>query len=156
MSAPLSRSALVEGMQKIFDSSFPAKVNFKALAVHADLSTEAEMAVTEDVMNPQQAVHGGALMTFLDTLPAIGAVAASLADGKVPAFSTSEMTTYFLDKAPLGTTVRGRGTVVRWGGKSAVWELHAYAQDGTLVAKAIQTLRFKDFIDTSKLAELAD
>jgi len=156
MSAVKTRSALVKALQPIFDQSFPSKVNFKATAINADLSVEAEMAVDDSVMNPQKIAHGGAIMTFMDTLPGLGCSAAALAANVMPAFSTSEMTVYFLDAAKAGTIVKGVGTVVRWGGKSVVWQLEAFNEDGTLIAKGMQTMRLKEFIDTAKLSGLPD
>lgn len=81
-------------------------------------------------------VHGGALMSFADTLGAIGALL-NLRPGQTTA--TLESKTNFLAAAPVGVALTGETTPLHRGRRTQIWETAIRDQSGRLVAKVTQT-----------------
>lgn len=82
-------------------------------------------------------LHGGAVMSFADSLGAIGAFL-SLPDG-ARSTTTLESKTNFLSAAKAGTTVTGEATPVHSGKRTGVWQTKITSEDGKAVALVIQT-----------------
>jgi len=81
-------------------------------------------------------VHGGALMTFADTLGALGAIL-NLRAGQWT--TTLESKTNFLAAAALGVTLTGTTTPLHRGRRTQIWETAITDEAGRLVAKVTQT-----------------
>ena len=81
-------------------------------------------------------VHGGALMSFADTLGAIGALM-NLRPGQTTA--TLESKTNFLAAAPIGVTLTGEATPLHRGRRTQIWETAIRDESGRLIAKVTQT-----------------
>lgn len=95
------------------------------------------LKVTEPLCTTGGRMHGGALMSFADTL---GAVAAFLVlpEGATGT-TTLESKTNFTGGAMLGTTVTGTTTPVHVGRRTSVWQTRIENEDGKLVAIVSQT-----------------
>ncbi len=91
-------------------------------------------------LNITGAVHGGFLMTVLDTLMG-HAVFTYLGDPAVR-FATSSMTTHFLE-AVSGGTLSGEGRVVARNEQYATAEAHPKDGEGRLVATAEAVFTFR-------------
>ena len=81
-------------------------------------------------------LHGGAIMSFADTLGAMGAFL-NLAPGA--ATTTVESKTNFLAAVPLGQVAKGVTVPVHKGRKLTVWETRIYREDGKLAALVTQS-----------------
>ncbi len=81
-------------------------------------------------------LHGGAIMSFADTLGAAGAFL-NLEPGK--ATTTVESKTNFLSAVPVGQVARGVTVPVHRGRMLTVWETHIYREDGKLAAMVTQS-----------------
>jgi 1,4-dihydroxy-2-naphthoyl-CoA hydrolase len=93
--------------------------------------------VVEDAhCNGTSFVHGGALMTFADTLGALGAIL-NLRHGQQT--TTLESKTNFLAAAARGTTLTGETTPLHRGRRTQVWETAIRDETGKLIAKVTQT-----------------
>ena len=82
-------------------------------------------------------LHGGAVMSFADSLGAIGAFL-SLPEG-AKTTTTLESKTNFLSAAKAGTTVTGEATPVHSGKRTGVWQTKITGEDGKAIALVIQT-----------------
>lgn len=82
-------------------------------------------------------LHGGAVMSFADSLGAIGAFL-SLPEG-AKTTTTLESKTNFLSAAKAGTSVTGEATPVHSGKRTGVWQTKITSEDGKAIALVIQT-----------------
>lgn len=104
-----------------------------------DASTEcviAELMVRAELCTTSDTIHGGAIMTFADTLGALGTVA-NLREGQWT--TTLESKTNFFGPAPSGTKLIGEATPLHRGRRTQVWETRLSNASGKLVAKVTQT-----------------
>ncbi len=102
----------------------------------SDDQLEAEMFVRDDMITPRDTCHGGALMSFADTMGAFS----TIANMPVGASTlTMESKTNFLRAAPLGQTLRGVCSAVHKGRRTQVWRTEIFREDGKLVAVVTQT-----------------
>jgi 1,4-dihydroxy-2-naphthoyl-CoA hydrolase len=77
-------------------------------------------------------VHGGAIMSFADTLGAAAAFINLPADAE--GTTTIESKTNFIAGAPVGSVVIGRTTLVHRGKRTQVWQTRGATDDEKLVA----------------------
>ena len=96
----------------------------------------AEIIVREDMSNGGGNIHGGALMTFADTL---GAVAPILNIPRDKRTTTLESKTNFIGPAPVGTKLIGEALPLHRGRTTQIWETRITTAEGRLVAKVTQT-----------------
>ncbi len=96
----------------------------------------AEMLVRDQVCNRAGILHGGALMSFADTLGAC-ATTLNLPDGAHT--TTVESKTNFLAPAPAGTTIIGECLPLHRGRRTMVWQTRITSTEGRLIAVVIQT-----------------
>jgi 1,4-dihydroxy-2-naphthoyl-CoA hydrolase len=96
----------------------------------------AEITVREDMSNGGGNIHGGALMTFADTL---GAVATMLNIPREKRTTTLESKTNFVGPAPVGAKLIGEATPLHRGRSTQIWETRVTTAEGKLVAKVTQT-----------------
>jgi 1,4-dihydroxy-2-naphthoyl-CoA hydrolase len=96
----------------------------------------AEMLVRDELCNGAGILHGGALMSFADTL---GACATTLNLPEGAHTTTVESKTNFLAPAPAGTKVIGECLPLHRGRRTMVWQTRINSEDGRLVAVVTQT-----------------
>ena len=96
----------------------------------------AEMLVRDELCNGAGILHGGALMSFADTL---GACATMLNLPEGAHTTTIESKTNFLAPAPAGTKVIGECLPLHRGRRTMVWQTRITSEEGRLIAVVIQT-----------------
>jgi 1,4-dihydroxy-2-naphthoyl-CoA hydrolase len=96
----------------------------------------AEMIVRDELCNGAGVLHGGALMSFADTL---GACATSLNLSEGAGTTTVESKTNFLAPAPAGTKVIGECLPLHRGRRTMVWQTRITSAEGRLIAVVTQT-----------------
>lgn len=100
-------------------------------------AVEARMLVRPDLCTLGGFAHGGAIMSFADTLGGAASFA-SLPDG-ARGTTTLESKTNFIGGAPAGSTLIGRCALVHRGRRTQVWQTRVATEDGRLVALVTQT-----------------
>jgi 1,4-dihydroxy-2-naphthoyl-CoA hydrolase len=100
-------------------------------------SLVARMLVRPDLCTIGGVAHGGAIMSFADTLGAAAAFINLPADAK--GTTTIESKTNFIAGAPSGRTVIGRTTLVHRGRRTQVWQTRVVTEQEKLVALVVQT-----------------
>jgi len=95
-----------------------------------------ELVVRADLCTAPQVMHGGAIMSFADTLGACGTIL-NLPRGA--GTTTLESKTNFIAGAPLGATLIGEATPVHRGRRTQVWTTRITTAEGRLVAIVTQT-----------------
>ena len=96
----------------------------------------ARIVVRPELGNGSKSIHGGALMSFADTL---GAVATTLGLKPGKATTTLESKTNFISPGLEGATLIGETLPLHRGGRTQVLETRITTEDGKLVAKVTQT-----------------
>ena len=96
----------------------------------------AEMVVRKDLCTNPEVLHGGAIMSFADTLGAY-ATMLNLKDGQ--GTTTIESKTNFLAPAPVGTAVKGECSAIHRGKRTMVWQTRLSNAEGRLIAIVTQT-----------------
>jgi len=96
----------------------------------------ATMTVRPDMVTRPETLHGGAVMSFADTVGAVATVV-NLPAGMVT--TTMESKTNFVRAAPVGTEVTGTAEPVHKGRSTQVWTTRITLPDGRLVAQVTQT-----------------
>ena len=104
--------------------------------VEAD-AVAARMVVRPDLCTLGGVAHGGAIMSFADTLGGAAAFV-GLPDG-AKGTTTLESKTNFVAGAPSGSTLVGRCVSVHRGRRTQVWQTRVETEDGKLVALVTQT-----------------
>jgi 1,4-dihydroxy-2-naphthoyl-CoA hydrolase len=114
---------------------FSRLLGIKILTVAPERVT-AEMIVGEDLCTEPAILHGGAIMSFADTLGA-HATMVNLTGGA--GTTTLESKTNFLASAPVGSRVLGECTALHRGRRTMVWQTRVTAENGRLLAVVTQT-----------------
>ncbi len=96
----------------------------------------AEMTVRADMCTEPAILHGGAMMSFADTLGA-NATVLNLTQGNWT--TTIESKTNFLAPAPVGSKVIGECSAIHRGKRTMVWQTRISNQQGRLLAIVTQT-----------------
>jgi 1,4-dihydroxy-2-naphthoyl-CoA hydrolase len=96
----------------------------------------AELVVREEHCTLGHTIHGGTIMTFADTLGAIGTVL-NLREGQ--STTTVESKTNFFAGAPVGSKVTAESVPLHRGRRTQVWETRLTNDAGRLLAKVTQT-----------------
>jgi 1,4-dihydroxy-2-naphthoyl-CoA hydrolase len=97
----------------------------------------ARMTVRPDLCTLGGFAHGGAIMSFADTLGGAAAFANLPAESK--GTTTIESKTNFIAGAPAGSTLLGRCALVHRGRRTQVWQTRVESEDGKLIALTLQT-----------------
>jgi len=100
-------------------------------------SLAARMLIRPDLCTAGGIAHGGAIMSFADTLGAAAAFINLPADANGTA--TVESKTNFITPAPAGSTVIGRTSMVHRGRRTQVWQTLVATEQEKLVALIVQT-----------------
>jgi 1,4-dihydroxy-2-naphthoyl-CoA hydrolase len=100
-------------------------------------AVEARMLVRPDLCTLGAIAHGGAIMSFADTLG--GAAAFIGLPAEANGTATLESKTNFIAGAPAGSTLIGRCSLVHRGRRTQVWQTRVETEDGKLIALTSQT-----------------
>jgi 1,4-dihydroxy-2-naphthoyl-CoA hydrolase len=100
-------------------------------------AVEARMAVRPDLCTLGAIAHGGAIMSFADTLG--GAAAFMNLPAEAKGTATLESKTNFIAGAPAGSTLIGRCVLVHRGRRTQVWQTRVESEEGKLIALTTQT-----------------
>ena len=100
-------------------------------------AVEARMIVRPDLCTIGGFAHGGAIMSFADTLGGAASFI-SLPEG-AKGTTTLESKTNFIGGAPVGATLTGKCAAIHRGRRTQVWQTRIETQDGKLVALVTQT-----------------
>ncbi|HYM16638.1 MAG TPA: PaaI family thioesterase [Dehalococcoidia bacterium] len=96
----------------------------------------AELEVRDDHCTVPGVMHGGAIMTFADTL---GGAATALNLPPGAGTTTIESKTNFFAPARPGDTIRGECVPLHRGRRTMVWQTRVTGPDGRLLAMVTQT-----------------
>ncbi len=126
--------SLIETLQRKLPD-YPRNLGIVYLEASSDRLV-AEITVREDMSNGNGTIHGGALMTFADTL---GAVATIINIPRDKNTTTLESKTNFIGRAPVGTKLIGEALPLHRGKTTQIWETRITTAEGKLIAKVTQT-----------------
>lgn len=98
---------------------------------------EGELVVREDLCTSGEALHGGASMSFADTLGGIATLGNLPDDAKGTV--TIESKTNFFRATPCGNKIVGRATPLHRGRTTHVWQTLVESEEGKTVAVVTQT-----------------
>ena len=124
-----------DSIQAILRPLFPGLMGVTLVDVTPE-RVVATMAVRPDLCTTGDAVHGGALMAFADTLGAVGTFM-NLPDGART--TTIESKTNFVGAAKVGSTLTGECTALHRGRTTMVWQTMIRNDAGKLCAVVSQT-----------------
>ena len=96
----------------------------------------AEMLVRPELCTVNSTIHGGAIMSFADTLGAAGTILNLPAGAGT---TTIESKTNFLAAAPVGAKLLGEALPVHRGRRTLVWQTRLTLENGRAVALVTQT-----------------
>jgi uncharacterized protein (TIGR00369 family) len=96
----------------------------------------AEMLVRPELCTVNSTIHGGAIMSFADTLGAAGTILNLPAGAGT---TTIETKTTFLAAAPAGAKLLGETTPVHRGRRTMVWQTRLTLENGRAMALVTQT-----------------
>ena len=125
----------LESLQAILQPLFPGLMGV-ALTEATPERVVATMVVRPELCTTGDAVHGGALMAFADTL---GAVGTFLNLPKGARTTTIESKTNFVGAASVGTTLTAECTAFHRGRTTMVWQTLIRNDKGRLCAIVSQT-----------------
>jgi 1,4-dihydroxy-2-naphthoyl-CoA hydrolase len=97
----------------------------------------ATLLVRDDLCTLGNAIHGGALMAFADTVGAAATII-NLPEGALGT-TTIESKTNFIGAAKAGVTLHAVATPVHRGRRTQVWQTRIETAEGKLVAMVTQT-----------------
>jgi uncharacterized protein (TIGR00369 family) len=115
---------------------FARLLGIEFINVEAD-TLAARMLIRPELCTIGGIAHGGAIMSFADTLGAAAAFINLPADAK--GTTTIESKTNFITGAPSGSTVIGRTSLVHRGRRTQVWQTLVATEQEKLVALIVQT-----------------
>jgi uncharacterized protein (TIGR00369 family) len=115
---------------------FAQLLGIEFLSVEAD-ALAARMVIRPELCTIGGVAHGGAIMSFADTLGAAAAFVNLPADAK--GTTTLESKTNFLSSASANSTVIGRTSLVHRGRRTQVWQTLVASEGEKLIALIVQT-----------------
>ena len=115
---------------------FAQLLGIEFISAEAD-ALAARMPIRPDLCTLGGVAHGGAIMSFADTLGAAAAFINLPADAK--GTTTLESKTNFIGGAKEGTTVIATATPVHRGRRTQVWQTRVETEEGKLVGIVTQT-----------------
>jgi len=116
-------------------SAFPEMLGIELLEVTTE-RVVGQMLVTENLVNRNGVLHGGALISLADTLGGTGALM-NLAPGKTT--TTIESKTNFLRAIPVGQIAKGTAVCLHPGRTTSLWQTTISRPDGKVAAIVMQT-----------------
>jgi 1,4-dihydroxy-2-naphthoyl-CoA hydrolase len=125
----------IESLQTMWANLFPALMGIEITEASAE-RVVATMKVRPDLCTTGDALHGGAIMAFADTLGAIGTLQ-NLPQGTRT--TTIDSTTKFIRGAVIGATIVGECSAFHRGRTTMVWQTLVKTDAGKLCAVVTQT-----------------
>jgi 1,4-dihydroxy-2-naphthoyl-CoA hydrolase len=125
----------LESMQRLWAPLFPGLMGIQLKEASAE-RVVATMEVRPDLCTTGEALHGGAIMAFADTLGAVGTFQ-NLPEGVRT--TTIDSTTKFIRGAAVGSVVVGECTAFHRGRTTMVWQTLVKTDAGKLCAVVTQT-----------------
>jgi 1,4-dihydroxy-2-naphthoyl-CoA hydrolase len=125
----------LESLQTMWANGFPGLMGIELKEATAE-RVVATMKVRPDLCTIGDALHGGAIMAFADTLGAIGTFQ-NLPEGART--TTIDSTTKFIRGASVGSTIVGECTAFHRGRTTMVWQTLVKTDTGKLCAVVTQT-----------------
>lgn len=122
-------------MQALWAPLFPGLMGIELKEARPE-RVVATMTVRPDLCTTGDALHGGAIMAFADTLGAVGTFL-NLPEGART--TTIDSATKFLRAAPVGSTIVGECTAFHRGRTTMVWQTLVKSDAGKLCAVVTQT-----------------
>ncbi|MBF0279942.1 MAG: PaaI family thioesterase [SAR324 cluster bacterium] len=122
-------------LQNRIKGTFPDFLGIKFLEV-STRTIVAEMVVQKEFCNFSGYMHGGAVMTFADTLGALGTIVNMQENFRT---TTLESKTNFLRSVNEGETITAESRRLHLGRSTMVWETTVRKETGKLVAVVTQT-----------------
>ena len=110
-------------------------LGFRMVSV-TDEETVAELTVTEELLNRDGVLHGGAVMSLADNL---GGTSTFLYLQDDEFTTTSESKTNFFRSIEAGDVARAVARLLHNGRRTKVWQTSIYRGDGKLAAQVTQT-----------------
>ena len=121
--------------ERVSTQPFPRLMGVEVLEATKE-RVRGRLVVRADLCTSGHILHGGAIMSFADTLGAIGAFL-NLPEGA--GTTTIESKTNFIGSAKEGTTVGAETTPIHVGRRTSVWTTRITREDGKLVAIVTQS-----------------
>ena len=115
---------------------FAQLLGIEFISAEAD-ALAARMLIRPELCTIGGVAHGGAIMSFADTLGAAAAFINLPPDAK--GTTTIESKTNFVSSAPAGANVIGRTSLVHRGKRTQVWQTLVATEQERLVALIVQT-----------------
>ena len=115
---------------------FAQLLGIEFISAEAD-ALAARMLIRPDLCTIGGVAHGGAIMSFADTLGAAAAFINLPPEAK--GTTTIESKTNFVSSAPAGANVIGRTSLVHRGKRTQVWQTLVATEQERLVALIVQT-----------------
>lgn len=115
---------------------FAQLLGIEFISVEED-ALAARMTIRPELCTLGNIGHGGAIMSFADTLGAAAAFVSLPPEAK--GTTTVESKTNFVSAAPLGAAVIGRTSLVHRGKRTSIWQTVVATEDGKLIAFTVQT-----------------
>jgi uncharacterized protein (TIGR00369 family) len=115
---------------------FAQLLGIEFLTVEAD-ALAARMVIRPELCTIGGVAHGGAIMSFADTLGAAAAFINLPPDAQ--GTTTLESKTNFVAAAPAGSTIVGRTSLVHRGKRTQVWQTLVVSEAEKLLALIVQT-----------------
>jgi uncharacterized protein (TIGR00369 family) len=115
---------------------FAQLLGIEFISAEAD-ALAARMLIRPDLCTIGGVAHGGAIMSFADTLGAAAAFINLPPEAK--GTTTIESKTNFVSSAPAGANVIGRTSLVHRGRRTQVWQTLVATEGDKLVALIVQT-----------------
>jgi 1,4-dihydroxy-2-naphthoyl-CoA hydrolase len=115
---------------------FAKLLGIEFITVEED-ALSARMAIRPELCTLGDIGHGGAIMSFADTLGAAAAFVTLPPEAK--GTTTLESKTNFVAAAPAGVTVIGRTSLVHRGKRTSIWQTLVATEEGKLIAMTVQT-----------------
>ena len=115
---------------------FAQLLGIEFLTVEAD-ALAARMVIRPELCTIGGVAHGGAIMSFADTLGAAAAFINLPPDAQ--GTTTLESKTNFVAAAPAGSTIIGRTSLVHRGKRTQVWQTLVVSEAEKLLALIVQT-----------------
>jgi 1,4-dihydroxy-2-naphthoyl-CoA hydrolase len=125
----------IESLRNRLASRFPGHLGIEIEEVAPERVLGA-LVVRPELCNNSGILHGGAIMSFADTLGGIGTMA-NLPSGFRT--TTIESKTNFVRGASAGSRITGVATPIHRGRTTMVWQTHVLLEDGRLCAVVVQT-----------------
>jgi uncharacterized protein (TIGR00369 family) len=133
MTAPNAMSTAV--IQQLIAPQFPGLLGVELVETSAD-RVVGRLPVTPALCTVGRILHGGAAMSFADTLGAVGTFL-NMPQGWTT--TTIESSTKFLAAAPEGQVLTGESVPLHRGRTTMLWQTSVRREDGRLCALVLQT-----------------